>query len=50
MTERAEGTFSVKLTPAAGGNAAAVGLGRMALDKEFRGDLGRLRALRRICI
>ena len=39
MTERAEGTFMVKLTPAAGGNAAAAGLGRMAIDKEFHGDL-----------
>jgi Protein of unknown function (DUF3224). len=39
MTERAEGTFLVKLTPAAGGNAAAAGLGRMAIDKEFHGDL-----------
>ena len=39
MTERAEGTFIVKLTPAAGGNAAAAGLGRMAIDKEFHGDL-----------
>lgn len=39
MTERAEGTFIVKLTPAAGGNAADAGLGRMAIDKEFHGAL-----------
>lgn len=39
MTDRAEGTFIVKLTPAAGGNAADAGLGRMAIDKEFHGDL-----------
>ena len=39
MTERAEGTFIVKLTPVAGGNTAKAGLGRMAIDKEFHGDL-----------
>lgn len=39
MTRRAEGTFSVKLTPQAGGNAAQAALGRMAIDKEFHGDL-----------
>lgn len=39
MTERAEGTFIVKLTPATGGHAADAGLGRMAIDKEFHGAL-----------
>lgn len=39
MTERAEGTFIVTLTPVAGGNAANAGLGRMAIDKAFHGDL-----------
>ncbi|MFN8583302.1 MAG: DUF3224 domain-containing protein [Gemmatimonadaceae bacterium] len=38
--QQASGTFEVKLTPAAGDDAAgAAGIGRLALDKTFRGDL-----------
>jgi uncharacterized protein DUF3224 len=38
MTDHARGTFEVKLTPQADGDAGA-GLGRMTLDKRFHGDL-----------
>jgi hypothetical protein len=38
MTAHARGTFEVKLTPQADGDAGA-GLGRMILDKQFHGDL-----------
>jgi hypothetical protein len=38
MTDHAKGTFEVKLTPQADGDAGA-GLGRMTLDKRFHGDL-----------
>ena len=34
----ASGTFEVKLTPQAAGDGAS-GVGRMSLDKQFRGDL-----------
>lgn len=35
----ARGTFEVQLTPQADESAAGAGLGRMALDKQFHGDL-----------
>jgi hypothetical protein len=38
-TERAAGPFDVRLTPEAGGVAAEAGLGRMAIDKTYHGDL-----------
>ncbi|MFL6232503.1 MAG: DUF3224 domain-containing protein [Thermoanaerobaculia bacterium] len=38
MAEHARGTFEVKLTPQANGEAGP-GLGRLILDKTFRGDL-----------
>ena len=37
MSERASGTFEVKLTPQDDGAGAAVG--RMTIDKQFQGDL-----------
>jgi hypothetical protein len=40
MTTRARGTFDVKLTPQpADADADATTLGRMSIDKQFRGDL-----------
>jgi hypothetical protein len=40
VTTRARGTFEVKLTPQApGGTAPDSALGRLAIDKQFRGDL-----------
>ena len=40
VTARATGTFEVKLTPQPTGDAAeGASLGRMTLDKQFRGDL-----------
>jgi len=40
MTNKAKGTFEVKMTPQAPDeNAADGGLGRMLIDKQFRGDL-----------
>jgi len=40
MTKRAKGPFDVKLTPAAPPERAeGVSLGRMAIDKQFHGDL-----------
>ena len=40
MTARATGTFEVKLTPQPSGDAGdGASLGRMAIDKQFRGDL-----------
>ena len=38
MTKRASGTFDVKLTPQPAADSAS-GLGRMAIDKQFHGDL-----------
>ena len=39
MAAHARGTFEVKLTPQADGDAGAAGLARMLLDKRFQGDL-----------
>lgn len=39
VTNHAEGTFDVKVTPAADGNSAGSAIGRFLLDKQFRGDL-----------
>ncbi len=40
VTKSAAGTFDVKLTPQAlAHQAAAAGLGRMSIDKQFHGDL-----------
>lgn len=39
MAAHARGTFEVKLTPQADGDAGAMGLARMILDKQFHGDL-----------
>lgn len=40
MTEHASGTFNVKLDPEASDNApAGTALGRLAIDKQFFGDL-----------
>src|SRR5688500_2627626 len=40
VTTRARGTFEVKLTPPASGSAAPdSALGRLAIDRQFRGDL-----------
>ena len=40
MTIRASGTFEVKISPqASDDHAEGVALGRMSLDKQFRGDL-----------
>lgn len=39
MTNRASGTFEVKVAPQAPDAGADVGLGRMSLDKQFQGDL-----------
>jgi hypothetical protein len=39
MTTRATGTFDVKTTPEADDHAAALGFGRLRLDKTFHGDL-----------
>lgn len=39
MTGHAIGTFDVKLTPQAVGDAADAGLGTMSIDKQFHGDL-----------
>ena len=40
MTTRAAGTFDVKLNPLEPYNTAAdAALGRMSIDKQFRGDL-----------
>ena len=39
MTTHAKGTFEVKLLPIADEHAAAAGLGRMSIDKQFDGDL-----------
>ncbi|HEY2294963.1 MAG TPA: DUF3224 domain-containing protein [Thermoanaerobaculia bacterium] len=39
MAAHARGTFEVKLTPQADGDAGAAGLARMILDKRFHGDL-----------
>jgi hypothetical protein len=40
MTHHAEGPFEVKMNPLpADGGSEAVALGRMALDKRYRGDL-----------
>jgi hypothetical protein len=40
MTNQATGTFEVKLTPdGPGDKAAGSHLGRMSIDKQFRGDL-----------
>jgi hypothetical protein len=40
MTNRATGPFDVKITPQeASGPAAEAGIGRMALDKQFHGEL-----------
>jgi len=36
---RAIGTFDVKVLPQSDAHAAAAALGRMSIDKEFRGDL-----------
>lgn len=38
MTDRAQGTFDVKLTPQTPAVADA-GLGRLSIDKQFHGDL-----------
>jgi hypothetical protein len=38
MSNHASGTFEVKLTPRAADEGAS-GVGRMSLDKQFRGDL-----------
>ncbi len=39
MTTRANGTFEVKLTPQAADPAGDPALGRMSIDKQYRGDL-----------
>lgn len=39
MTQRASGTFEVKLTPQAPDDPAAEVPGRLSLDKQFHGDL-----------
>lgn len=40
MSHRAEGPFEVKMNPLPGdGGAEAAGIGRLALDKRYRGDL-----------
>ena len=39
MTIRARGTFEVRLTPQATDEAEGTPLGRMSIDKQFRGDL-----------
>jgi hypothetical protein len=38
-SSRASGAFDVKVTPETGGMAAEAGIGRMALDKTYHGDL-----------
>ncbi len=39
MTTRASGTFEVRLSPQADGEAGGACVGRMLLDKRFEGDL-----------
>ena len=39
MTTRASGTFEVKLSPQADGEAGGARVGRMLIDKRFAGDL-----------
>ena len=39
MSSRARGTFEVKLTPQTMGDNADATLGRMSIEKQFRGDL-----------
>lgn len=39
VTTKARGPFDVKVTPAAEGDNAAGGFGRLTLDKQFHGDL-----------
>lgn len=39
MSTRARGTFEVKLTPQTMGDNADATLGRMSIEKQFRGDL-----------
>jgi len=39
VTSRASGTFEVKLTPQPGEDGADASIARMALDKQFQGDL-----------
>jgi hypothetical protein len=39
LTSHASGTFEVKVAPQAPDDGADAGLGRMALDKQFHGDL-----------
>lgn len=39
MTKHASGTFEVKLTPQADGEVGDQTVGRMSIEKQFRGDL-----------
>ena len=39
MTTRASGIFDVKITPQSDDNAEDISIGRMLIDKQFRGDL-----------
>lgn len=39
MTSHASGTFDVKLTPQGGEDGADAGIARMAIDKQFHGDM-----------
>jgi hypothetical protein len=39
VTNHAQGTFDVKVTSAADGNAAGSAIGRFLLDKQYHGDL-----------
>ena len=39
MTKRASGTFEVKLTPQADGEVGDPAVGRMSIEKQFRGGL-----------
>lgn len=39
MTKRARGTFEVTLSPEASDEGAGAALGRMAIDKDYEGDL-----------
>lgn len=39
MTKHASGTFEVKLTPQADGEVGDPTVGRMSIEKQFRGDL-----------
>lgn len=39
MTKRAKGSFEVKLSPEANDEGPGAAIGRMALDKQYEGDL-----------